>query len=382
VLSADLDVSISMLGLVLGAGALANTAVQLPFGYLADHYDRTVALGLSSVLGAAGALVTAVAPGFLELLVGQIVLGVGVGGHHSAHYPLIADATATDTRGRAFAVYNFGGSLGFATPPVVFTLVVSGLGSTWRHAVGLLAAVGLVYALVVTAVVARRVDDGITTPNVEASANEAPLAERVRTELRALAGDPGILAVALFTLLASTANWGLTTYAVVFLTDVYRLSLGAANLVLTGVFVVGAGAILVGGSLTDRVGGGRVLVVSTAGLTALLALVSARLVPAAVVVGAFLLLGGVRSLAGPARDQLTDRLATRGTVGTSFAVVTVGIMLGNAIAPPTFGYLVEWTGVGTAFVAIAGVALGATVVAFVVVTRFVRGPGVAAATDG
>ena len=375
VISDDLGVPISMLGLALGVGALVNTVCQLPFGYLADHYDRTIALGLSSVVGASGALVTAVASSFPELLVGQVLLGIGIGGHHPAHYPLLSDATTDRGRGRAFAVYNFGGSLGFATPPVVFTVVIAVLGLTWRDAVGLMAVVGLGYAVVVTAVVHWRVDDEISAPNVDggaASTTDSSRRARVRTELRTLVAEPGILALAVLTLLSSTASWGLTTYAVVFLTDVYRLSLGVANLVLTGLFVVGAGAILVGGYLTDTVGGGRVLVASTAGLTLLLGVISAQLVPALVVVGLFLLLGGVRSLASPARDELTERLAVRGTVGKSFAVVTIGIMLGNAIAPPAFGYLVEWDGVATAFVAITGVSLGATAVTLVVVTRFVE----------
>jgi MFS family permease len=287
----------------------------------------------------------------------------------------LSDATTDRGRGRAFAVYNFGGSLGFATPPVVFTVVIAVLGLTWRDAVGLMAVVGLGYAVVVTAVVHWRVDDEISAPNVgggAASTTDSSRRARVRTELRTLVAEPGILALAVLTLLSSTASWGLTTYAVVFLTDVYRLSLGVANLVLTGLFVVGAGAILVGGYLTDTVGGGRVLVASTAGLTLLLGVISAQLVPALVVVGLFLLLGGVRSLASPARDELTERLAVRGTVGKSFAVVTIGIMLGNAIAPPAFGYLVEWAGVATAFVAITGVSLGATAVTLVVVTRFVE----------
>jgi MFS family permease len=373
VLSADLDVSIAMLGLAMGAQALVNTAFQLPFGYLADRYDRTLALGLSSVLGAAGALVTALASGFPDLVVGQVVLGIGVAGHHPAHYPLLTDATTEATRGRAFAVYNFGGSLGFATPPVVFTVVVAGLGLTWRHAVGLLAAVGFAYAAVVTVLVARRVDDGISAPNVETT-TEAPLRDRARTQLQSLVDDPGILAVAVLTLLASTASWGVTSYVVVFLTDVYGLSLGVANGVLTGLFVVGAGAILVGGYLTDRFGGGRVLVVSGAGLTLLLCLIAARVVPAVAVVGLFLLLGGVRSVAGPARDQLTERLAARGTVGKSFAIVTIGLMLGNAVAPPVFGYLIERIGVQLTFFAIAGVALGATAVTLLVVVAFAREP--------
>lgn len=370
VLSREFDVSIALLGVALGAQALVNTAFQLPFGYLADNYDRTIALGLSSVLGAVGALVTALAPDFAVLLVGQVVLGVGVAGHHPSHYPLLSDATAEDARGRAFAIYNFGGSLGFATPPVVITAIMAVPGLSWRHGVGLLGAVGLAYAVLVTAVVARRVDDELSAPNVEAGATGSTLGERVRSELRALVAEPGILALALLALCASTANWGLTSYAVVFLTDVYALPLEVANLTLTGLFVVGAGAVLVGGYLTDRFGGGRILVLSFAGFTALVGLIAARLVPAMAAVGLFLLLGAVRSMAGPARDELTERLAARGTVAKSFAVVTVGIMAGSAVAPPVFGYLIELAGVRTAFYAVAGVGALATAVTALVVVKF------------
>jgi MFS family permease len=369
-LSRDLDVSIALLGLALGAQALVNTVFQLPFGYLADHYDRTITLGISSVLGGVGALVTAVAPEFTVLVLGQVLLGIGVAGHHPSHYPLLSDATPDAVRGRAFAIYNFGGSLGFATPPAVITALVAIDGLTWRHAIGLLGAVGLTYGVLVTALVAWRVDDAVTAPNVETVTTGDPLTERLRSELRALVAEPGILALAVLALFATTANWGVTSYAVVFLTDAYALSLGAANLTLTGLFVVGAGAILVGGYLTDRFGGGRILILSFVGFTALVGLIATRLVPATAVVGLFLLLGGVRSVASPARDELTERLSASGTVATSFAVVTVGIMLGSTIAPPVFGYLIEWAGVQTAFYAIAGVGALSTVVTAVVVGRF------------
>jgi MFS family permease len=369
-LSRDLDVSIALLGLALGAQALVNTVFQLPFGYLADHYDRTITLGISSVLGGVGALVTAVAPEFTVLVLGQVLLGIGVAGHHPSHYPLLSDATPDAVRGRAFAIYNFGGSLGFATPPAVITALVAIDGLTWRHAIGLLGAVGLTYGVLVTALVAWRVDDAVTAPNVETVTTGDPLTERLRSELRALVAEPGILALAVLALFATTANWGVTSYAVVFLTDAYALSLGAANLTLTGLFVVGAGAILVGGYLTDRFGGGRILILSFVGSTALVGLLATRLVPATAVVGLFLLLGGVRSVASPARDELTERLSASGTVATSFAVVTVGIMLGSTIAPPVFGYLIEWAGVQTAFYAIAGVGALSTVVTAVVVGRF------------
>jgi predicted MFS family arabinose efflux permease len=75
-------------------------------------------------------------------------------------------------------------------------------------------------------------------------------------------------------------------------------------------------------------------------------------------------------VASPARDELTERLAADGTVAKSFALVTVGIMLGSAIAPPAFGYLIEWLGVQTAFVAVASVGLASTALTVLIVAEF------------
>jgi len=108
ILSRDLGVSIGLLGLALGVQALVNTAFQLPWISRGPLY-RTITLGISPLLGAIGALVTAIAPDFWMLVFGQVILGIRVAGHHPAHYPLLSDATPEDARGRASAVYNFGG---------------------------------------------------------------------------------------------------------------------------------------------------------------------------------------------------------------------------------------------------------------------------------
>lgn len=382
----DFGVTLAAVGLALGAGAAANTAFQLPFGYLADNHDRTLALALSSFVGALGVFVLAAAPSYAWLVAGQVIVGIGVAGHHPTHYPLISDATPEGLRGRAFSVYGVGGSLGFAAPPALIAALLGASGETvagvglptlgWRHAVALVGAGGLLYAAFVTAVFARRVSADVTAPNVErderTAAGSPPLAARVRAELRRLAAAPGILALAVLSAVTSAANWGFSTYAVVFLTGPYGVSSDAANLALTGVFVVGAGAILAGGDLVDRFAAGPVMVASygvVALLVALLALGTGAL-PALAAVGLVLAVGGVRSVAGPARSKLTDDLSAAGAVGTSFAVLTIGTMVGSAVAPPVFGYLVEAHGPAAAYAAIAGVAVAATVVAAGVVIAF------------
>jgi MFS family permease len=245
--------------------------------------------------------------------------------------------------------------------------------------------VGLLYAVAVTALFATSVDDEITRPNVDraetADDGTPPLVDRLRAELRSLVANPGILALAALALLASTANWGLTSYAVVFLTDAYGVPLRLANFTLTGIFLVGAVAIVLGGDLTDRFAPGPVIVASFAGLTLLVGLIAARLVPALAAVGLFLLVGGVRSLSGPARDALSERLSATGSVGRSFAIITVGIMLGSAVAPPLFGVLIERSGVGVAFGAVAAVAGLATLLTVGVVTTYADEGTTATAAD-
>ncbi|MFB6220668.1 MAG: MFS transporter [Halolamina sp.] len=363
-LSAEFEVSLAMLGVAIGVQGAANTAFQLPFGWLADARDRSIAFALSSVAGALGVLVVAVAPDFPTLVLGQALIGVGVGGHHPAHYPLLSDATPEGLRGRAFSVYGVGGALGFATPPVLFNLFTDA-GLTWRHAVGVVGAVGLLYALGATAVLRFVIGDDVTAPNVGdggADTDGEPLRGRAVAALRALANSPGIMGLTLLALLTSTASWGVNTYAVVFLDRAYGVAPDTANLALTGMFVVGAVAIILGGDLTDRIAPGPVMVGSFAAVTGFVALLASGLIPALVAIGALLGVGAARSLAGPARDGLTDDLSAADTVGTNFAVVSVGVMLGGAVAPPVFGYIVDNTGPSAAFGAIAAVALAGTLV--------------------
>lgn len=103
--------------------------------------------------------------------------------------------------------------------------------------------------------------------------------------------------------------------------------------------------------------------------------IATGLVPFLVAVGLFLLVGGIRNLEGPARESLTEQLAGEGTIGKSFAVITIGIMAGSAIAPPVFGYLIEWFDVQIAFIAVAVVAALATVLTAAIVFRLQETPG-------
>ncbi|WP_224270845.1 MFS transporter [Haloprofundus salinisoli] len=379
VLATEFDVTLATLGFAMGAQAFVNTVFQLPFGYLSDTYDRTLTLSLCLVLGSLGAFVLAAAPTFEWLLVGQILLGVGVAGHHPAHYPLLADATTKTNRGRVFSVHGFAGNVGFAAPPVVIVALTSITGLSWRHAFAVIGGVGLLYAILAVFVLLRYVPRTVRRPNVvndsvaggDATSTETPsLADRLRSGVVALLDSPKILALGLLALVASTAMWGITSFVVTLLEQGYGVESSTASLTLSVMFGVGAVFMLVGGDLSDRFAPAPLILGSYVLVAAFVVLLASFVLPPSAAVVAAVVGGSVGSLSTPARDKLADVLSARADLGRNFAVVTVGIMVGSTVAPPLFGVLIEVFGFRVAFASIAVVALGVAAVAGGIVVRW------------
>ena len=390
-LGGDFGVSLFLVGIAMGAQGVTNTVFQVPFGYLSDAYDRKLVLGLSLGLGTLGVFVVALAPSYPALILGQLILGLGVAGHHPVHFPLLSDATPSDLRGRAFSMRGFAGNIGFAAPPVFMTAVIGYQGFSWRHAVAAIGLLGAVYTAVTLFALHRYVDPAVMRPGgasgdgsgaeesgAPADAPDATpaLKERVARELRALASSPAILALALLSFVSATAAWGVTTYTVILLTDGYGVGQDLANLTLTAMFLAGAIMVLVGGDLSDRFPPGRIIVATFAAVGALVTLFGSVAIPPVAAIVVAVLIGGIRSVAGPARSKLTDSFSGRHNLGVNFAVITVGTMIGGAIAPPLFGAIIDYVAVRAAFFVIAGFAVAALLVTVAILYSY--GDGTAA----
>ena len=372
-LATDFGVGLGALGIAMGVQALVNTALQLPYGYLADNYDRVISLGLCLGFGAVGAAILALAPTFGWLLVGQVVLGAGVAGHHPAHFPLLSDASSADLRGKAYSVHGLAGNVGFAAPPVVIVGVTALPGATWRHAFGLIAVTGACYGLLACYVLARHVSNDVTRPNPDADDARAAAGSRlarIREELRALGQSRAVLGLGVVAMLASTAFWGVSSYVVVLLEDGYGVASGTASLTLTAMFLAGAVLILVGGPLADRFRPGMVLASAYALVSVAVFVLASMTVSPLLAVGVAIFAGSLGSLGLPARDKLADLLSARGDIGRNFAVVTIGIMIGNTVAPPLFGALIETTGYRETFTLVGGFAVLAALATLAIVARY------------
>ncbi|MFC7045270.1 MFS transporter [Halobacteriaceae archaeon GCM10025711] len=382
VLAAQFDVSIAQVGLAIGVQGAVVTLLQLPFGYVSDAYSRTAVLAVSLVVGAVGALLTAAAPTYEWLLVAQAVIGLGIAGHHPAHYPMIAAATAPEYRGKAFSLHGFMGVLGFATPYAVIP-AASRLGFGWREAIAGIGVAGLAFAAVSLLVVTRRVSRSVRVPEATAVDDTASVRARVTDAARSLLASRTILLLAVLAFLTSAAAWGIRTYAPVLLTDEYAMAGDPANLLVAGMLAAGAVLILVGGVLADRVTATDVLLGGYAALAAVSVALASGVLPLALVPLVVLPFSGTISVSRPARSKLADAASGRGDLGKSFALVTVGISSGGAVAPPVFGAMVDLVGVSLVFYVVGAIGVAAAGVTLVIARRVDRqaAPAGVAATD-
>ncbi|MFD1599693.1 MFS transporter [Halobellus rarus] len=354
VLAARFDVSIAAIGLAIGVQNAVVLALQLPFGYVSDAYSRTLVLGISLVVGTLGAALTALSPSYWWLLGAQVILGVGVAGHHPAHYPLLAAVSTAENRGRAYSAHAFGGAVGLAAPYAVVAATTA-LGLSWRVAIGVVTVVGGSYAAYCLYGF-RSVDDEVTRPGLAERPDGRPTLRsvpgRVQSLLRTLASSRGILALTVLAFLTSVSAWAIRTYTPSLLAAGYGLPEGTASALTAAMLVVGSGLILVGGALTDRIGTGPVVVAGYGLLTVVAALLATLALPP-LALGIVLLFSGSISLSRPARSSLADALSARADLGKNFALVTIGISLGGAVAPPLFGYLIDAVGLAASFALVA-----------------------------
>jgi MFS family permease len=201
---------------------------------------------------------------------------------------------------------------------------------------------------------------------------------RAVRRVRLLVANPGIRDLTVLSVLTAAAAWCVRTYVATLVSGPtgYGLPTDQASLLASAMLATGAGLVIVGGVLTDRVGVGHVLVggyLALACIAGALAagvptLVPEWLVPV-VLVALVVPLSGTITLSRPARSTVTDRLSDRADVGQNFALVTVGISVGGAVSPPAFGWLIDTFGVRPAFAAVAGLALASALLAARVATR-------------
>jgi MFS family permease len=135
---------------VTGSAILGAFFGAIVFGRIADVLGRKWVYTGVAVIMMAGALLSAVAPSFIWLVIARFVLGLGIGGDYPVSAVLMSEYSNRKDRGRLVGMVFSMQALGLVVGPLVGLLLLSagvGHGMTWRIMLGLgaLPAAGVIY---------------------------------------------------------------------------------------------------------------------------------------------------------------------------------------------------------------------------------------------
>ncbi len=245
-LSDPLGLSYYQVGLVSMAFTLASSLSQPIFGWIGDKQStRTIAVvGVAAVSTAMG--IMRFADSFTMLMLLAPIAGLGSGAFHPQG-AVLASRTPPQVRGSSMSVFMLGGNGGYAFGPLIGAGFFAIAGTHMPEMVALigLAQAGLVYYALM---VHRRSEIQVTAP-------PATSTTRAATSV--------IIVLTLVVLLRSWIQGSVTT----FIPQLYKeqgFSLAFAGNVLFSILMPLAIGGLIGGTLSDRVGRRRILVISTA----------------------------------------------------------------------------------------------------------------------
>jgi len=238
-----LHLSLTLVGTLVALASVSSSFSQPLFGFLSDRMSRPWFVAFGPLVAAVFMSGLGLAPSYAALVTLLTLAGFGVAAFHPQAATL---ASEVSPRGSiSMAIFITGGTLGFAVGPLFAVGVVSafGLERTWVGAIPGILASGLLLSWFARVTPRPRAD--VTRPPIRA----------LRPVLRPLA----LLYFA--TVSRSTVSFGFMTFLPLYL-HARGYSLSQSGVLVSLYLLLGALGGFLGGWLSDRIGGRRVIISS------------------------------------------------------------------------------------------------------------------------
>jgi len=268
-----LHLNLMLVGTLVALASVGSSFSQPVFGLLSDRMSRPWFVALGPLVAAVFMSGLGLAPTYVSLVALLMLAGLGVAAFHPQAAVLASEVSPR--RNLSMAYFITGGTLGFAIGPIFAVSIVSafGLDHTWIAAIPGVVASGLLLTWLSRA-----------APRLKHRERRVPLRE-LRPVMRPLT----LLYMA--TVSRSAVSYGFMTFLPLYLTGRGH-SLSQSGVVVSLYLLMGALGGFLGGWLSDKVGGRRVLLFSflagTPFFFAFLLLPDALGIPC-LILGAFLL---------------------------------------------------------------------------------------------
>ena len=349
----EFGLNYTQVGSLMTVFFVISGAGQALAGFPVDRFGawRVLCVGIAALVLSGLALASATS--YPMLVLAAVLAGLGNCVFHPADFTLLNRRVSAPRLGHAFSVHGLSGNLGWAAGPVLMVGIAGIAG--WRLAAFAAAAVGALSLLLVLS--QRRMLD-------ERLADAAATTRAAAHTARGGVASVGFLSSRLvwmcfsFFFVSTMALGILQNFAPVLLQQVYGLSLPAAASSLTAYMLGSAAGMLTGGFLAARNAHDRVIALALTAAAGVALLLASGTIPGWSVPVVMAVMGFGVGSAGPSRDLLVRRAATRGlgeaAFGRVYGFVYSGLDVGFAMTPLIFGPLLD---AGRPYAAIYGIAV-------------------------
>ncbi len=358
----DLGLNYFQSGVLVSSFSLSYGFGQVPMALLADRFSRRLLIALGLVGTSLSAMAVALTNAYWQMVLCFIVLGLLGATYHAPASSFLSQSIPPEQRGRSLGTHLIGGSASFLLTPFVAVSIATWT-HTWRSPFFLLALPallisGLLWFHTRTLYEVRRmVEKARSTPSVRGlnptSDPDSPMTWG-RT-IRAL----GILA--LIAVLMEIVFSSVYSYLPLYLVDHHGIAPQHAGIMvglMAGAGIVGAP---LGGTLSDRLGRKRVMLLSVS--LASLLLFAATRAPAGIWLPLLLTAYGTSNSARmPTMESLIADVVPPRRRAT---VLSIYYLLGqetSGLVTPLVGGLIDWRGFAPV---LTGLALGLGLIAVI-----------------
>jgi FSR family fosmidomycin resistance protein-like MFS transporter len=337
--------SYAELGLLMSAFFVISGIGQALAGFVVDKIGARAVLFFGITCLALSAVVLAIAPNYLVLMLGSMLAGLGNSVFHPADYTILNKCVTTGRLSHAFSVHGISGNLGWAAAPI-FLVTLANL-YHWRIALMVAAALPIVvlailfvYRDLLHTAPKKQEDNQQIQPATSLNANAA--AQNTDNSLFHFMRLPAVWMCFLFFFMISMGIGGIQSFSPTALREVYGMSLAWATAGYSAYMLTSALGMVWGGFVAAKTTDHDRTITIAFSFSATIALllatgwVSASM--AVVLMGAVGLGAGI---AGPSRDLLIRAASPKNATGRVYGVVYSGLDIGLAFSPALFGAIMD-----------------------------------------